>query len=118
MFHFHGVHDLQILIISRSHHGTDGMKGYQRAYGRPRMPRRYVPWSGKVFYLEQSKRKSKSRRSGRGDFPRNQDESEIAVVGTPQGIVFASGIRRVPKRGFWRWFAVQQHQKSPVGTAT
>ena len=36
-------------IISRSHRGTDGMTGYRRAYGRSRMPRRYVPWSEKVF---------------------------------------------------------------------
>ena len=42
-------------IISRSHRGTDGMTGYRRAHGRSRMPRRYVPWSEKVFYLEQSK---------------------------------------------------------------
>ena len=48
-------------IISRSHRGTDGMTGYRRAYGRSRMPRRYVPWSEKVFYLEQSKRKGASR---------------------------------------------------------
>ena len=26
-------------IISRSHHGTDGMAGYRKAYGRSRMPR-------------------------------------------------------------------------------
>ena len=36
--------------ISRSHRGW-----HDRVYGR--MPRRYVPWSEKVFYLEQSKRK-------------------------------------------------------------
>ena len=29
-------------IISRSHRGTDGMTGYRRAYGRSRVPRRYV----------------------------------------------------------------------------
>ena len=43
--------------ISRSHRGTDGMTGYRRAHDRSRVPRRYVPWSEKVFYLEQSKRK-------------------------------------------------------------
>ena len=49
-------------IIIRSHRGTDGMTGYRKAHGRSRMPRRYVPWSEKVFNLEQSKRKaSKSR---------------------------------------------------------
>ena len=60
-------------IISRSHRGTDGMTGYRKAHGRSRMPRRCVPWSEKVFNLEQSKRKvSKSRRSGMRDFPRDQ----------------------------------------------
>ena len=43
--------------IGRSHCGTNGMTGYRRAYGRSRLPRRFVPWSEKVFYLEQSKRK-------------------------------------------------------------
>ena len=38
-------------IISRFHRGTDGMTGYRRAYGRSRVPRRYVPWSEKsVLY--------------------------------------------------------------------
>ena len=39
-------------VIFRSHRGTDGMTGYRRAYGRSRVPRRYVPRSEKVFYLE------------------------------------------------------------------
>ena len=34
-------------IISRSHRGTDGTTGCGRAYGRSRMPRRYVLWSEK-----------------------------------------------------------------------
>ena len=34
-------------IVSQSHRGFDGMTGYQKAYGRPRLPRRYVPWSEK-----------------------------------------------------------------------
>ena len=36
-------------VICTYHRGTDGMTGYRRAYGRSRMPRRYVPWSEKVF---------------------------------------------------------------------
>ena len=44
-------------IISRSHRGTDGMTSYRRAHDRSKMPRRYVPWSEKVFNLEQPKRK-------------------------------------------------------------
>ena len=84
-------------IISRSHRGTDGMTGYRRAYGRSRMPRRYVPWSEKVFYLEQSKREVLvEAKCHEGIFLGTKDESEIAVVGTPHGIVFARSIRRVP----------------------
>ena len=75
-------------IISRSHRGTDGMTGYRRAYGRWRMPRRCVPWSEKVFYLEQSKRKVQvEAKWHEGIFLRIKDESQIAVVGTPHGIV-------------------------------
>ena len=57
MFHSCGVSEFAAQIITRSHRGTDGMTGHRRAYGRSRLPRRYVPWSEKVFYLEQSKRK-------------------------------------------------------------
>ena len=85
-------------IISRSHRGTDGMTGYRRAYGRSRMPRRYVPWSEKVFYLEPSKRKVQvEAKWHEGIFLGIKDESEIAVVGAPHGIVFARSIRRVSK---------------------
>ena len=42
-------------IISRTRRGTEGMTGYRRANGRSRTPRRYVLWSEKVLYLEQSK---------------------------------------------------------------
>ena len=75
------------------------MTGYRRAYGRSRMPRRYVPWSEKVFYLEQSKRKAQveAKWHGGGIFTRIKDEFEIAVAGTPHGAVFARSIRRVPK---------------------
>ena len=62
------------------------------------MPRRYVPWSEKVFYLEQSKRKVQvEAKWDEGIFYGTKDESEIAVVGTPHGIVFSRSIRRVPK---------------------
>ena len=83
--------------ISRSHRGTDGMTGYRRAYGRSRMPRRYVPWSEKVFFLEQSKRKVQvEAKWHEGIFLGIKDESEIAVVGTPLGIVFSRSVCRVP----------------------
>ena len=73
-------------IIGRSHRGTD-----RRAYGRSRMPRRYVHWSEKVYYLEQSKRKVQvEAKWHEGIFLGIKDESEIAVVGTPHGIVFYS----------------------------
>ena len=74
------------------------MTGYRRAYGRSRMPRRYVPWSEKVFYLEQSKRKVQvEAKWHEGIFFGIKDESEIAVIGTPHGIVYSRSIRRVPK---------------------
>ena len=106
-------------ITSRSHRGTDGMTGYRRAFGRSRMPRRWVLWSEKVFYLEQSKRKVQvEAKWHEGIFIGIKDESEIAVVGTPHGIVFYEKDPQSSKRGFWRWYAVQQHQRSPVGTTT
>ena len=83
-------------IMSRSHRGTDGMTGCRRACGRSRRPRRYMPWSEKV--LEQSKRKVQvEAKWHEGIFLGIKDESEIAVVGTPHGIVFSRSIRRVPK---------------------
>ena len=85
-------------ISSRVHRGTDGMTGYRGAYGRSSVPRRYVLWSEKVFYLEQSKRKVQvETKWHEGIFLGIKDESEIAVVGTPHGIVFSRSIRRVPK---------------------
>ena len=85
-------------IFCRSDRGTDGMTGYRRAHGRSTMPRRCVPWSEKVFYLEQSKRKIQvEAKWHEGIFFGIKDESEIAVVGTPHGAVFAGRIRRVPK---------------------
>ena len=84
-------------IISISHRGTDGMTGYRRAYGRSRMPRRHVLCSEKVFYFEQSKRKVQvEAKWHEGIFLGIKDESEIAVVGTPHGIVFSRSVRRVP----------------------
>ena len=63
------------------------------------MPRRYVPWSEKVFYLEQSKRKVQvEAKRHEGIFLGFKDESDKAVVGTLHGIVFARSIRRVPKK--------------------
>ena len=80
------------------------MTGYRRAYGRSRMPRRCVPWSEKVFYLEQSKRKVQVEAKWHaGIFLGIEDESEIAVVGTPHGIVFEKHSQSY-KRGFWRWY--------------
>ena len=60
------------------------------------MPRRYVPWSEKVFYLEQSKRKVQvEAKWHEGIFLGIKDESEIDVVGTPH--IFSTSNRRVPK---------------------
>ena len=94
------------------------MTGHRRAYGRSRMPRRYMSWSEKVKYLEQSKRKVQvEAKWHEGIFLGIKDESEIAVVGTPHGIVFEKHSQS-SKRGFWIWYVVQQHQLSSVGTTT
>ena len=83
-------------IIRRSHRGTDGMTGCLGPYGRSRMPRRSVPWSEKVFYLEQSKRKVQvEAKWHEWIFLGIKDEFEIAVAGTPHGLVFSRSIRRV-----------------------
>ena len=74
------------------------MTGHRRANGRSRVPRRYVPWSEKVFCLEQSKKKIQVEAKWHKEiFPGIKNESEVAVVGTPHGIVFAKSVRRVPK---------------------
>ena len=74
------------------------MTGYRRAKGRSRVLHRYVPWSEKVFYLEQSKKKVQVEEKWHEEiFLGIKDESEVAVVGTPHGTVFARSIRRVPK---------------------
>ena len=36
--------------------------GFRRAHGRSTVPRRYVPWSEKVFYLEQIEKRSRLKR--------------------------------------------------------
>ena len=52
----------------------------------------------KYFHLEQSKRKVQVEAKWHEEgFLGIKDESEIAVVGTPHGIVFSRSIRRVPK---------------------
>ena len=55
-------------IIRRSHLRTDGMTGYRGAYGRSRMPRRYVLWSEKYFTWSTPRERTKSRRSGTRGF--------------------------------------------------
>ena len=63
------------------------------------MPRRYVPWSEKVFYVEQSKRKVQvEAKWHEGIFLGIKNESEIAVVGTPHGIVFPEAFSEFQKR--------------------
>ena len=67
--------------MSRSHRGT-----------RSRLPRRHVPWSEKVFYLEQSKRKVQvEAKSHEWIFLGIKDEFGKTVVGTWQtfGLVCA-----------------------------
>ena len=91
------------------------MTGYRRAYGGSRMPRRHVPWSERVIHLEQSKRKVQVGAKWHEEiFLGINDEAERVVVGTPHGIFFEKHPQS-SKRGFWRWHAVQQHQRSSVG---
>ena len=74
------------------------MTGNRRACGRSRMPRRYVLWSEKVFYLELPKRMVQVEAKWHEEiFLGIKDETEIAVVGKPHGIVFSRSVRRVPK---------------------
>ena len=57
-----------------------------------------MPWSEKVLYLEQSKRKVQVEAKWHEEiFLGIKDESEIALVETPHGIVLSRSIRRVPK---------------------
>ena len=67
----------------------------------------------RFFYLEQSKRKVQvEAKWHEGIFLGIRDESDIAVVGTPHGTVFFEKHSQSSKRGFWRWYAIQQHQRS------
>ena len=74
-------------VIRRSHRRTDGMTGYRRAHGRSRLPRRYLPWSEKVFYLEQSKRKVQIEAKWYEGF---SSESMMNVIGSAKGRTSAS----------------------------
>ena len=90
------------------------MTGCRRAYGRSRMPRRSVPWSQKVFFLEQSKRNVQVEAKWQeGIFVGIRDDSETAVVDTPHGAVVATSIRSVPKEDSGD--GMLQHQRVPWG---
>ena len=79
------------------------MTGYRRALGRSRVPRRYVPWSEKAFYLEQSKKKIQiDGTKGSSSATRNS---------------FCQEHPQSSKRRFWRWHALQQYPRSPMGPA-
>ena len=47
-----------------------------------------------------------------------KDESQIAVVGTPHGIVFARSIHRVPKEDSGDGMLFNSIKGAPVGTTT
>ena len=94
------------------------MTDYRRAYGRSRMPRRNVPWSEKVFDLEQSQRKVQvEAKWHEGIFLGIKDESESLWLERHTELFFREAFAEFQKR-FWRWYAVQQHQRSSVGTTT
>ena len=75
------------------------MTGYRRAYGRSRMPRRYVPWSEKGILTGAVQEKGPSRgESGtRGFSSESKTNLRSPWFGTPHGIVFSRSFRRVPK---------------------
>ena len=80
------------------------------------MPRRCVPWSEKVFYLEQSKRKVQvEAKWHEGIFLGIKDESKIAVVGTPHGNFFFENHSQSSKKRFWRWYVVSTASEEPRG---
>ena len=63
------------------------------------MPRRYVPWSEKGICPEAVQEKGLNRGEvARGIFLGIKDESEIAVVGTPHGLVFREKFAEFQKR--------------------
>ena len=51
----------------------------------------------------------------RGIFLKINDKSEKVAVGTPHGIDFAREHPQSSKSVFWRWYVVQQYQRSPCG---
>ena len=84
-------------IITRSHVGRDGLAAWRRAFGRRQLPRRFVPWGEKVLFLPAGKAKAQLEPKWReGIFVGTRDLSEEAVIATPEGIVHARSVRRLP----------------------
>ena len=82
-------------IITRSHKGEDGHTGWSRAYGRKKLPRKFVRWGEKVLWLEGTKKKVQlDEKWHDGIFLAIRDESEEAIIGTPTGCFLARSINR------------------------
>ena len=84
-------------LIFRSHRGDDGLTAWQRHTGKREVPRKYAPWGEKILWLEGSKKKVQvSEKWHDGIFLGLVDETEEAIVGTPNGCFKARSIRRRP----------------------
>jgi len=86
-------------LVTRTHKGDDGKTSWSIVTGRREFPRPLAPWGEKVMYI-----------AGGGKFkpgvqPKWQegiilglvDTSNEYVIGTPEGCVKSSNIKRVPK---------------------
>ena len=82
-------------LLNRAHKGEDGLTAYQRSTGKRELPRKYAAWGEKVLWLEGSKKKAQAGEKWHdGIFLGLVDESEEAVIGTPNGCFKSRSIRR------------------------
>ena len=90
-------------------------RSHRVAYRRSRVPRRYVPWSQKVFYLEQSKKKIQSgAKWHEWIFLGIKEESEVAMVGTPHRTAFVNSING-GSMGLSAWSRQRDREQNAVG---
>ena len=84
-------------IICRSHKGTDGRTAWSRCFGRKKLPTRYAGWGEKVLYLPAGKAKAQLSKWLEGIYVCLKDESEEAIVGTPDGCEVVRSVRRLSR---------------------
>ena len=106
-------------MYSRSHRGRYGMTGYRRAYGRSTVSRRFAFFGKKKCSTWSSPReRSKLKQDGTRGFPWDQGRIRESSCGHATRNRFCKKHPQSSKRGFWRWSAVQQYQRCPMGPAT